>query len=174
MSGEPSEGKITDFRALPNRIEFRVGTRRTALWFDERYLYEEWDAGMVTGSKCHLLSRLAPKVMVMRSFDAIAERRVKVGGALVLTAIVVFFSEYRTKLPLLTPALLLVGAAPFVMGALNILPKRWMTIDDELGNGEISIELSGKESEEDVERRRVFERNLCAAIEAARQAEYYE
>ena len=174
MSDTPKSDKITDFRALPNRYEFRVGARRTALSFDERYLYEDWETGMISGTRCHLLCRLSPRVSVIRSFDALAERRIKIGGALLLMAVVVFFSEYRGRLPLLAPALFGVGIGPFVLGARNILPKLWLNIDDEMGTNEISVELKPNETAAEVDSRRIFERNLTEAIEKAKQAEYYE
>ncbi len=125
------------------------------------------------GERVHLLHRLSPRARTARFVDRGALPRLRNGLALLVGALVVFFSDYHERLPLLAPALVLF-ALPTLVGAVrDALPVWCVQICDEYNEIEVEIPLARREVEEDADRRAQFLRGLEDAIEAAQQQEYY-
>ncbi len=164
---------VAELRPRRRRLEFSHRGRQTTLEFDERHLYERWNALLDEGERVHLLHRLSPRVRVARFVDSSALPRLRNGLALLAGALVVLFSDYHERLPLLAPALALF-AIPTLVGAVrDALPVWCVQICDEYNEVEIEIPLARNETEEDADRRAQFQRGLADAVEAAQQQEYY-
>ncbi len=164
---------VAELRPRRWRLEFSQRGRQTTLEFDERHLYERWSALFDEGERVHLLHRLSPRTRTARFVDRGALPRLRNGLALVVGALVVLFSEYHDRLPLLVPALLLFALPTLVVAVRDALPVWCVQICDEYNEIEVEIPLSRRESEEDADRRTQFQRGLEDAIEAAQQQEYY-
>ncbi len=147
---------------------------RNYLRFDERYLYEHWHNRLSSGDKFHLLHDLSPKLARWTHIGESSLQALKLGGLLLLAAAVVFFSDYHARVPLLAPSLLAAGLVPALRGLLGILPRTWTYIYDDEGNYIASIPVPRNESTSMKQRREAFEQQLAAAIENAKQKEYYD
>ena len=153
--------------------QYACDAKKTVFEFDERYLYEKWQSHLSEGSKSYLLYDLSPKLVQWRHIQASVWHWLKLGGAFLLAALTLFFSEYNSKLPLLAPLLGLVGAVPFVYSLMHIKPRTWTYLYSDDGEVVTSMLIDATESVERRARREMFERQLAEAIESAKQQEYY-
>ncbi|NIR27781.1 MAG: hypothetical protein GWN84_00250 [Gammaproteobacteria bacterium] len=174
MRKRADDSKVSKLRPKHTRYEYRIGWRRMVLEFDERYLHERWEERSGFGSRTYLLHYLSPRFAQVREMDPDAVRNARIGGALLLAAIVVFFSAYNANIPLLAPVLLLLSLGPLVQGLRHIRPRTWTYIYDDDGNYVTAILVDDTEPEEAMMRREGFEGALGEHIERAKQKEYYE
>jgi hypothetical protein len=174
MARRKDDSKVAELRPKQTRHDYRVGWRRMALEFDERFLFERWEDRSGFGTRTYLLHYLSPKFARVRELDPDAVKNTRIGGGLLLAAVVVFFSAYNADIPLLAPVLLLLGLAPLIQGLYQIRPKTWTYIYDDDGNYVTGIVIENRESEEATSRREGFEQALAEAIESAKQKEYYD
>jgi len=149
-------------------------TKRSYLKFDERYLYEYWENRFSSGCKFYLLHDLSPKLANWNHINESSLQHLKLGVLFILATVIVFFSDYDDKLPLLSPALLILGLIPIVRGLLDIAPKVWTYISDDDGTYVTSIQISRNETDKQKQKREIFEKKLSQAIETAKQKEYYD
>ena len=164
---------VAELRPRRRRLEYSHRGRQTTLEFDERHLYERWSALLDEGERVHLLHRLSPRSRVARFVDRAALTRIRNGLALLAGSVVILFSEFHERLPLLAPALALFAVPTLVLAVRDALPVWCAQICDEYNEIEVEIPVERGEAEEDAERRAQFLRALDDAIEAAQQQEYY-
>lgn len=174
MRKPADDSKVSKLRPKHTRYEYRIGWRRMVLEFDERYLHEHWEERSGFGTRTSLLHYLSPRFARVREMDPDAMRHTRIGGGLLLAAIVVFFSAYNASIPLLAPVLLLLSLGPLILGLRHIRPRTWTYIYDDDGNYVTGILIEDAESDEAVMRREGFENALAESIENAKQKEYYE
>ena len=80
------------------------------LQFDEEYLHYNWQSPAYAKSSKTPLRALKPELSVQRWVSEGVRKSFVFGLYLLAAAVVVYFSDIRTHVPLLAPALLLFGA----------------------------------------------------------------
>ena len=95
-------------------------------------------------------------------------------GALLLVALIIFFSDYQFKIPLLAQTLGGIGLVFLVKGLLDSRPRNWTYIYDDDGNFVTALEIDNNETDDRKQQRLEFEHSLSEAIEVAKQQEYYD
>ncbi len=168
-SPENNPNKVAQLFPKRNRYTSTHHGRTTTHEFDENNLTIEWHHGSLSGSSSALLSRLSPRLMSETSIDNDSLSNTRHGLLFMLAGFVIYFSEFNASIPLLAPALGLVGLLPLISGLKNLRPTTWTRIYDDYGNIESSIPCrkDGPDKE-----RLFFEESLSKAIERAHDAEY--
>ncbi|MYL28144.1 MULTISPECIES: hypothetical protein [Halomonadaceae] len=104
---------------------------RYTLSFDERYLYEEQNGFGGNTQKVHLLHRLSPKLREEYIGSQKATDQVRKGWLLLLGAAVIFFSEFRSQIPLLAPSLSVIGLLVLAYNIPKAWPRHWTKVCDD-------------------------------------------
>ncbi len=159
---------VTRIYPQRNRLVTKDGQTVTTYEFDDQMLYVEWRRGGLSGTRSFPLSRLSPRMLTDTSIDDKSLKQVRFGLLSLLAATVIWFSDIQPHIPLLAPALGLIGAIPLLGGLRNIVPRTWTRICDDYGNVETSIPCSPDINDSE---RESFVRSLTRAIERARESE---
>ena len=174
MNNLSNKNNITRLSQEKPQFETHYFKQSTRFEFDERYLYESWNSKYSTGSKHYLLHDLSPKLALWRHREESSVHKLKWGLFFTLSAIIVWFSIYNAKLPLLAPVLLTSGVLFLGFALFSIKPKSWTYIYDDDGNYVSSIRINQNETDNIRQNREDFQNLLITAIEKAKQKEYYE
>lgn len=154
-------------RIQPSREVLRVRDGRTfkVLQIEEGFLVEKWERGPWQGARARPLDRLAPIFIEDRSIEPEQARLFRIGFVLLLAAVVVALSQFQWQIPLLAPALALIGLPLLCYGYGGVRPRARTRILDEFGQEEFAIEHDGVQTEQ---QRKAFEKYLSEAIRDAR------
>jgi hypothetical protein len=163
-------------KLIPKQKSYKYNWRNTEyqIEFDDKHIYCHWKSRFTSGKKTHMLHILSSKIDICSAYNMEVFRFARIALLLILISMVIYFSEYQTKIPLLSPLLVIV--------ALFILPKSpsyfkketWAYIYDSNGNIETQYLIPNNETEQAQERRESFQNNLSKQIEKAVDQEYYE
>ncbi len=160
-----NESNVTRLKPRLTRLSLSNRTYKKILSFDSNFLYEDWSRGMQSGSNTYPLHQLIPKLHYTSGTDSHILKVFRTSALCVLASIIVYFSDYNAKIPLLAPALLLIGLPFCVHALLDIRPKTWTLVSDEYGDTATNFVHSYCE---DQEQRECFEESLVDAIRKAR------
>jgi len=133
-------------------------------YLEDNYFYRAWEDGIDVGSESFPLEKLSVKFSktVARSENTTDNLNFSIVS--LLGSVIIYFSDYHVRIPLLAPALLLFGIVGLYLARDQLFPRTWTAIRYE--SGEIaSYILHGKKNDSD---RVSFEKNLIQAIEHAK------
>ncbi|MGK0445466.1 MAG: hypothetical protein ACJA1U_002413 [Bermanella sp.] len=133
--------------------------------FDDLCFYSAHKSKFSSGKTPYLLENLSPKFGYGKSYDMEKIKMLRVLFILAISSLVIFFSEYNEKIPLLAPVLLLMAVIPFLSNLNNFTPTSWVRIYDDTGGYETSIPVPRNETTEESEKRKIFLTALSKKIE---------
>lgn len=99
---------------------------------------------------------------------------VRVAWVLLVAAIVVFFSEYNSKIPLLTPVLIVFGVSLMAVNVKKSWPRNWALVYDDYNYKQVAILVPDEEEDSQGSERQKFIDSLSEAIEDAKKKELYD
>lgn len=166
--------KITQIRPHKPVYAYSSSDKSTTLEFDKRYLYEKWNSRSSKGTKAYVLHDLSPKLVHWRHIGENSLSTLKWAGLFLLSALIIFYSDYQYKIPLLAPSMLIIGITMLLKALNDIRPRSWTYIYDDEGNFVTSLLIDNRESKERQQQRHSFETHLSKSIELAKQQEYYD
>ncbi|MBI5384583.1 MAG: hypothetical protein HZA90_07820 [Verrucomicrobia bacterium] len=149
-------------------LTFKRNGKRCILEFDSEYLtcsFHDWPAVHITKTP---LWRIMPDLIIDRSVPDFSRRYGQVARYTFLASIVVYFSDIRTHVPLLAPALLLCAAYSMYWNFRGVYPPEKTKIVSEWGE-EIAVI---PHYEHIAEQRKGFEDALLETVREARHKHY--
>ncbi|MCW8932259.1 MAG: hypothetical protein OQL19_18750 [Gammaproteobacteria bacterium] len=157
-----------------NTYEFEHLGTQTKLSTDDRYLFHEWEKGAIKGKTSHLLHRLSPNINIETIVDDVALKKIRISWVLIVSAIIIFFSDYNDKIPLLAPFLAGYGLLAIGLNIKHSWPKDCALIKDNYNYKLIMIPQLENESQDEKEKRESFLFFLTNKIEEATRKEFYD
>lgn len=158
---------VANVTKLPQkRLRAKSGLSEHVFSYDEKYVAIE-SRGLDSGTRKYDLWRLIPTHTTEQTLRPEFSGQTRTGIALILAAIVVFFSEYRWSLPLLVPVLAIVGVVELVVGVHRLRPRTYTHFFGSDGPAMVSIPTDIVEGD-----REAFIQGLSEAIRSARTAVY--
>ncbi len=167
-----SEDNIKTLTPKVTEIAYEHRKTKRRLWFDDRYLYEEWGISALKGNNSFLLHRLSPNIVKESISDPSSVKKVQKSFLLFTLSVVIYYSDYQSKIPLLAPALFLYGSLLF-FSIKNAWPRTWVSIYDDFNYKQAGIVIPSNETPAQKDKREAFIGGLKVAIETARSKEYY-
>jgi hypothetical protein len=161
---------ITNVTKLPlneRKVRCRVGFAESTFSYDEKYVTIESKFAPDSGTRKYDLWRLIPTHVTEMSMRPEASAQTRSGMGFIVAAVVVFFSSLPESLPLLVPALVLVGIFDFCLGCYRIRPRTYTHFFGAEGPALVSIPMNVVEGD-----REAFIHGLSEAIRTARTAVY--
>ena len=162
--------QIANVTKLPlkhRKLRCKYGLGDCTFSFDEKYITIESHNGLDAGPRKYDLWRLIPTPATEQVQRPEAASQVRSGIAFLLVALVIFFSDFRSTLPLLVPVLLVVGAVELAVGYYRIKPRTFTHFFGSDGPAVVSIPTEALEGD-----RERFIENLSEAIKSARTEAY--
>jgi hypothetical protein len=158
---------VASVTRLPQRkLRAKVGFGECTFSYDDKYITID-AIGFDSGTRKYDLWRLIPTPATEQTFRPEASTQLRTGIALLLAALVVFFSEFRWSLPLLVPVLGAAGAFECCVGYYRLLPRTYTHFFGAEGGALVSIPMEVIEGD-----RETFIRGLTDSINSARAAVY--
>jgi hypothetical protein len=167
------EDNVTKLNPKVSEFAYTHIGRECRLWCDERYLYEEWSQGPLNGKNSFLLHRLSPSIVDESITDHESIKNIRKVWLLFLSAIVIFFSDFQSQIPLLVPALVIYGVFLVVRNIRKAWPRHWINVYDEYNFKQVGIVIPEDESSSRKEEREKFVSELIEGIENAKKKEFY-
>ena len=163
---------VTKIVIPSQRLEFADSGRTTIVEFDKRHLFvkqKKWHIEL--GTSTRLLHHLSPAISHEFSNDPEAAIRIRSSLFCLLGAIVIYYSDYNARIPLLAPVLFLLWLLVFLRNIRRSWPKWWLVVNDEYGAVVVRIR-SAREGATSASPENTFVENLRKAVEDAKQKEY--
>lgn len=167
-----SDPKILHIAPPVQSHQYRHLGWRTQVSFDERDVFIQQKLGVLERRSSYHLHNLSPAIPQERVSDEDAVERVRRSWLYLLAAVVVYFSDINTAVPLLAPVLALLWLVTFVANLRQAWPYRWYVVRDEFGAVVARMRVTD-DTESDRTRQQLFVKSLSGAIESAKQREYY-
>jgi hypothetical protein len=164
---------VTKLERPLQRMEFDHAGRTTIVEFDHRQISvrrKKWHIEL--GTSTRLLHHLSTTISHEFAGDSVATNRVRTSWLWLLGAIVIYFSDLSTSIPLLAPALLMGWLFIFLPNVRSSIPKWWLSVNDDFGLPVVRILTERPNPGSDFSRQQTFVNGLCKAIEVAKQKEY--
>jgi len=167
--------KTSTIHKLPAKLsyDYKFKHELITIEFDKRYLYQKWSSRISKGSKAYLLHDLSPKLTTSYHIGEKSLSTLRWACTLLLLAVIVFFSEYQVKIPLLAPSAAGLGILLLIKGIFDFLPRSWSILYDDDDILIIPMLIDKNETSQRQTQRLLFEQRLSEAIENAKQQEYY-
>ncbi len=126
--------------------ERRVGPFEVR-WGNERYKYSvigdlfftEWKSGMDSARSSYPLYGLSPDLTETVGRSQQTTKTLRISASLVVSSVIIFFSEYNKGIPLLAPFLLVVGGWWLVNAVRKVVPRAWTEIRKLNGDNGITL-----------------------------------
>ncbi|HEX19701.1 MAG TPA: hypothetical protein ENG78_02615 [Acidiferrobacteraceae bacterium] len=168
MDKESDTNKVHNLSVDRRLLEYIDRMTNIRLKFDERSLTIEKDRGLKSESFVHDLWRLQPKISIGKASNEYAIANLQSGGVIFLSGIIVYFSEFNPMIPLLAPALGILGFIRLLSVFLSWNRGVHSRIYSDYGDLLLSIPHRGIDKSE----REAFEKTLIACIKEARNRSY--
>jgi len=159
---------VTKLPLKQARLRCDTGWCAYTFSFDEKYVTVEFRHAFGSGARKHDLWRLIPAPVTEQERNQEGAKQFRRGLGFLLATIVVFFSDLPRSIPLLAPALLLVGLVEVCIGYFQMKPRVFTKF---FGSGEgalISIPNEGILEGD----REAFIEGLSSAVHDARVRVY--
>lgn len=168
MSEEKDIDKVHTLPVERRLLEYIDRMASTRLKFDERSLTIEKNRGPQSESFVHDLWRLNPNISIGKASNDYALSNLRSGGVLLGSGIIVFFSDFNSMIPLLAPALGILGFIQLVSVIIAWNRGVYSRIYSDYGDLLLSIPHKGIDESE----RESFEKTLVTSIKEARSRSY--
>ena len=168
-----NDPNILKFEPPSKKCEFTHRGVVTTVSFDERHMHLHHKRWATHDASAHLLHQLSPKILEHYGNDSDAATYIRAAWILLLAAVVVYFSDYNDRIPLLAPALALLWLVFFSANIKRAWPYTWLVVTDEYGGQVIKLRAPDPQDIDTKARQDGFIGNLSKAIEAAKQKEYF-
>ena len=147
-----------------DKLKIEIKKETFEFSFDETCFYVEHKTKFSSGKKPYILENLCPNFGFDTNYNMAKLGMLRILLILAISSVVVFFSDYNEKIPLLAPVLLLMATGPFIGNFKYFFPVTWVRIYDDMGSYETAIPVPDNESEEDANKRKVFLEALSQKI----------
>jgi len=142
-------------------------------WGKDRYSYSvtgnsfrtEWKSGMDCASLSYPLYGMSPDLIETVGRSPETTKAVRVASALLASAVIIFFSDFNTSIPLLAPFLFLLCGWWLVNALRQVVPRRWTEVRKLSGETGFSMVQPEHRTQDWVK----FEQALSAAIRKANE-----
>ena len=161
---------VTNVAKLPlqqRKLRCHIGLGDVTFSYDEKYITIESKHTLDSGVRKYDLWRLIPTPATEQMLRPEASTQIRSGIVFLLAAAVVFYSEFRSALPLLVPVLVLVGVVELILGWNRLRPRTFTHFFGSDGPAMVSIPTKVIEGD-----REAFIQGLSEAIRSARTAVY--
>ncbi len=145
-----------------NELFVKSGKYKYKYYFDTDHFYKKWEGGCDEGELSYPLHKLSNKYSRTTGRSEGISVQVKTSMAAIVGSIVIYFSDYNDKIPLLAPVLLLFSVFRLYPIWSDIAPSTWTVIRYE--DGEEATYIEHDDNEKD---RINFENSLAEAIKNA-------
>ena len=150
-----------------NELFIKSGQYKYKYYFDSDHYYRSWSDGADEGESSYPLHKLSSKYSRTKGRSDGVTEKIKISTIIMLASIVIYFSDYNEKIPLLAPVLLLLGIIRIYSIRNDILPSTWTIIRYENGEEATYIVHGNEDNEERIS----FEKSLADAIVKANKNE---
>ena len=142
-------------------------------WGKDRYNYSvegnsfrtEWKSGMDCASLSYPLYGMSPNLIETVGRSPETTKAVRVSLCLLASAVIIYFSDLNTSIPLLAPFLFLLGGWWLVNALRQVVPRRWTEVRKSSGETGFSMVQPEHKTEDWVK----FEQELSTAIRKANE-----
>jgi hypothetical protein len=154
-----------------NSISIKSGKDHHEYSFDDKFFYKKMNNKYSSIKQPYPLNYLLSNFGSGTHHSSKEIKTIRILGAFIVSSVVVYFSGLRDLIPLLAPAMFLIGVIPFYSVAKRCMPESFIYIYDYSGQHLYSIPIDKNQTSEERDKGKMFFEQLSKNIIAADEAD---